>query len=293
MTGQSSPAPPVPSGGADLLVVVVAYRSPDLLDHCLATLGGEFDVVVVDNSSEPDVADIAGEHGCTYIDPGRNLGFAGGVNLGAARRGGRDVLLLNPDAAITPTAVRALHAALTADPRLAAVAPAQSGPDGGAPDRVAWPFPTPGGAWLEAIGLGRLRRRPDFLIGSVLLLRGTALDDVGPFDDHFFLYTEETDWQRRATDRGWGVALCPSVTATHVGAGTGGDAVDREAHFQASHERYVRKHHGTAGWWSYRTAAVVGAGVRAVVLPGVASDGWRGAGPRPAGFRTWSEKWRA
>jgi glycosyltransferase involved in cell wall biosynthesis/GT2 family glycosyltransferase len=248
--------------------VVVAYGAPDLLDRCLAALGGAFDVVVVDNSSDPAVAAVTGRHGGTYVDPGRNLGFAGGVNIGGDRRQGRDVLLVNPDAAVTPTAVRALHAALRASPRLAAVAPAQTGPDGGRPDRVAWPFPTPGGAWLEAVGLGRLRRRPDYLIGSVLLLRGSALDDVGPFDDHFFLYAEETDWQRRAADRGWQVALCPTVTATHVGAGTGGDAVVRETHFQASHERYLRKHHGPAGWWSYRAAAVLGATARAVVLPG-------------------------
>jgi len=268
VTGRPSPAPPVVPGGADPLVVVVAYRSPDLLNSCLAALGGAFDVVVVDNSSEPAVASVAADHGCVYVDPGRNHGFAGGVNIGCTRREGRDVLLLNPDAAITPSAVRALHAALVAGPRLAAVAPAQSGPDGGAPDRVAWPFPTPGGAWLEALGLRRLRRRPGFLIGSVLLLRGSALDDVGPFDDHFFLYAEETDWQRRAVDRGWQVALCPTVTATHVGAGTGGDAAGRETHFEASHERYVRKHHGTAGWWSYRAAAVVGAALRVVVLTG-------------------------
>ena len=265
---RSPAAPPVPPGGATPLVVVVAFHAPDLLDRCLSALGDGFDVVVVDNSSDAAVAVTADDHGCTYVDPGGNLGFAGGVNIGCARRDGRDVLLLNPDATITPTAVRALQTALAADARLAAVAPAQSGPGGGAPDRVAWPFPTPAGAWLEAVGLGRLRRGDDFLIGSVLLLRSDALDDVGPFDDHFFLYAEESDWQRRAADAGWRVALCPAVTATHVGAGTGGDPVTRETHFQASHERYIRKHHGPAGWWSYRLASVLGAGARAVVLPG-------------------------
>jgi glycosyltransferase involved in cell wall biosynthesis len=146
------------------------------------------------------------------------------------------------------------------------VAPAQVGPEGAA--RVAWPFPTPSGAWLEAAGLGRLRRGPGFLIGSVLLVRAGALDDVGPFDDAFFLYAEETDWQRRAADRGWRHALRPEVVAAHVGAGTGGDPVGRETHFQASHERYIRKHHGAAGWWSYRAAQLVGNAVRALVRTG-------------------------
>ena len=258
----------VPSLGDGPLVVVVAFHAPGLLDRCLGTLGGDFAVLVVDNSSDPEVEAVAVTRGCSYLDPGRNLGFAGGVNLGCAVRDGRDVLLLNPDATITPDAVSDLHAALRHDPGLAAVAPAQSGPGGDVPDRVAWPFPTPAGAWLEAVGLGRLRDRPDFLIGSVLLLSCAALDDVGPFDDRFFLYAEESDWQRRAADRGWRVALCPSVYATHVGAGTGGDPLRREAHFQASHERYVRKHHGTAGWWSYRAASVVGSAARALALPG-------------------------
>ena len=76
---------------------------------------------------------------------------------------------------------------------------------------------------MEAAGLGRLRHRVDFLIGSVLLLGDRALTDVGGFDEQFFLYAEESDWQRRATDHGWRVALCADVTATHVGAGTSGD----------------------------------------------------------------------
>lgn len=265
---RSSTAPAsAPSGGADPLVVVVAFHAPDLLERCLTELGGEFDTIVVDNSSDPLVASVATRHGASYLDAGRNLGFARAVNLGCLRREGRDVLLLNPDAAVTADGVRALHATLASGTRLAAVAPRQHDPDDGHEDRVAWPFPTPAGAWLEAVGLGGLRRRKEFLIGSVLLLAGAAIDDVGGFDGQFFLYAEESDWQRRAADRGWRVALCDDVVATHVGAGTGGDPVARETHFQASHERYVRKHHGPVGWWSYRLAGLLGSAVRAVALP--------------------------
>lgn len=105
-------------GGGPL--VVVAYHAPALLDRCLAELDGGLAVIVVDNSSDGEVA---------------------------------------------------------------AVAPAQHDPVHHAPARVGWPFPTPSGAWLEAVGLGRLRRRTDFLIGSVLLLADAALTDVGGFDD--------------------------------------------------------------------------------------------------------------
>ncbi len=251
-------------------VVVVAYGAPALLDAALRTLGGAYPVTVVDNSSAPEVRAVVERFGAEYVDPGRNLGFAGGVNLGTSGRiaPGSDVLLLNPDAAIAPVGVALLQRALAADDRLAAVAPPQHDPVTGTPARVGWPFPSPLGAWVEALGLGGIQRRTDYLIGSVLLLRGEALADVGPFDDRFFLYAEEADWQRRATDRGWAVALCPGVSATHVGSGTGGAEATREAHFHASHERYLRKHHGSGGWWAYRSAALVGAAVRAVVLRG-------------------------
>ncbi len=70
------------------------------------------------------------------------------------------------------------------------------------------------------MGLGRLRRRVDFVIGSVLLVRSEALDEVGPFDEQFFLYAEETDWQRRARDLGW---ACGPLPRGHRGPRRGGD----------------------------------------------------------------------
>ena len=86
------------------------------------------------------------------------------------------------------------------------------------------------------------------MIGSVLLLRAEALDQVGALDERFFLYAEETDWAYRAHRLGWRHAAVHEVRAVHVGAGTSGDAARREAHFHASQERYLRKHYGALGW---------------------------------------------
>lgn len=255
-------------------VVVVAYGAPELLDRCLTRLEGSLPVLVVDNSSDPAVRAVVEDHGAAYLDPGRNLGFAAGVNFGLAHRRAADdpdsvdVLLLNPDAAITPGDISRLHDHLRADDDLACVAPAQVDPVTGEAARVGWPFPTPARAWVEALGLGRLGRRTDFLIGSILLLRGAALRQVGPFDERFFLYAEETDWQRRASDLGWRVGLCPDAVATHVGAGTGGDRSERDTHFHASNERYLRKHFGRTGWLVFRVGVMTGALVRALFLPG-------------------------
>lgn len=260
-------------GGRGVEILVVAYGRPDLLRAALTPVAAAYPVTVVDNSSSAAVRAVADELGVRYLDPGRNGGFAAGVNHFLARRLDPDahVLLLNPDAVVSPEAVERLRDALLADPRLASVGPRQVD-DAGAPARAAWPFPSPVRAWLEAVGLGRLPARSSFVIGSVLLLRAEALRDVGPFDERFFLYAEETDWARRATLRGWSHRIVPEALAVHEGAATSTDSERRGLHFHASQERYYRKHFGAAGWQVARAAQVVGAGARSVVLPGARGD---------------------
>jgi GT2 family glycosyltransferase len=91
-----------------LRVMVVAYHGPEQLESCLATLEQQDAVTVVDNSSSADVRAVAQSNQATYIDPGSNLGFAAGVNVGLrALMSGEpcDVLQLNPDAVLQPSAI--------------------------------------------------------------------------------------------------------------------------------------------------------------------------------------------
>ena len=260
------------SAERSLEVVVVAYGGAALLRKALEPLG-DLPVTVVDNSSSPQVRQVCHELGARYLDPGFNGGFAAGVNaaLRSRLRPGADVLLLNPDAVISREGIAALHAALRADPSLASVGPAQVDAEG-RPARVGWPFPSPARFWLDAVGLGRLRSQTDFAIGSVLLLRAEALEQVGPLDEGFFLYSEETDWAFRAARLGWRHVVVPDATAIHVGAATSSDPRRREVHFHASQERYLRKHYGALGWQAARAAQVSGSTVRAVLLRGDRAD---------------------
>ncbi|MGF0117911.1 glycosyltransferase [Promicromonospora sp. Marseille-Q5078] len=264
--GRVLPAVPEPPE-----VVVVAYGAPDRLRAALAPLVGNLPLTVVDNSSLPEVKEIVEIAGGRYLDPGTNGGFAAGVDHALAHRQlpGRDVLLLNPDAVIGVEEILALQRRLHDHPRTASVGPAQVD-DHGQPARVAWPFPSPARTWLEAVGLGRVHdraARDGYVIGSVLMLRADALADVGPLDDRFFLYAEETDWARRATGRGWRHVLVDDVVARHAGGATSSDPSRRETHFHASQERYLRKHHGALGWQVARVGAAAGSAARAVVLP--------------------------
>ena len=183
-------------------VAIVAYGPPDNLRNCLKGLANKYPCLIMDNGSSVEVRDVCRDFGVRYIDPGTNLGFAAGANRAFAELPlpECDVLLLNPDAVVEPQVVSRLCELLHSGPNVACVAPAQHGPESPRPDPIYRPFPTPLGACIEAIGFGRLRR-PTFLVGSVLLINGAALADLGGFDERFFLYGEETDWQLRAARR--------------------------------------------------------------------------------------------
>jgi GT2 family glycosyltransferase len=253
-------------------VIVVAYGAEDVLDRALGSLERAAEITVVDNSSSEAVRAVANRHDAHYVYAEANLGFGAGANLALRRLlpgDPRDVVLLNPDAVLTPRDLETLVCFLNRpeNERVAAVAPRLVGDDG-REQRVVWPFPTPARAWAVAVGLGDLPSRRTFVVGAVLLLRWEALQDVGLFDERFFLYAEETDWQRRAADRGWASAVCQEAVAVHAGAGTSEGPLRRESLFHAAQETYIRKWHGSLGWAVYRAAALLGALARAVVLRG-------------------------
>src|SRR3984957_2587361 len=196
-------------------VLVVAFGDAADLDTCLTALGGAYAVTVVENSSSPATKAGATGSRANYVDAGSNLGFGGAVNVGLStlRLLETDVLLLNPDATISPESVELLRRTLDATPKSACAAPAQHQPGSQAASTVRWPFPTPWRAWSEAVGFGRFQHHWEYVIASVLLIRGAALVQVGGFDEGFFLYAEEADWERRATKLGWSISYCEAATA--------------------------------------------------------------------------------
>ncbi|HVX07910.1 glycosyltransferase family 2 protein, partial [Humibacter sp.] len=247
------------------LVIIVAYHGDDDLRGCLATLGGSARVVVVDNAPGGGAAAIAADAGSGYLASPSNIGFSAAVNAALTRSwdGMSDVLLLNPDARVTPSQVSVLVARLHADRCTAAVAPRLTGTDGSA-QRVSWPVPSPAQVWAEALGGARLWHGPEFLIGAVLLLRGEALAAVGPFDERYFLYAEEADWQLRAQRAGWTVGVVDDVIATHAGARSSSDPAARERHFHRSAAAFARRWYGPLGWQIMRGGSIIAAGRRLI-----------------------------
>lgn len=254
----------------DLDIVIVTYRSAAHLPACLASLQESAKVVVVDNASGDASAEIAEAAGAKVIRNAENLGFAAAANRGAREGKAKLVLFLNPDAVVGGDDLEKLAAAFGADERLAAAGPRLVTPEG-AEQRAWWSLPSPGATWTEALGLHRIRSSQGggrgFAVGACLMVRRSAFEALGGFDERFWLYGEETDLCRRLWDAGWRVCLVPGAVATHIGGASGdGPAGVAFEHFQRGAEHYIAKHYGRAGLVLHRLGLLVGSMLRLPAL---------------------------
>jgi GT2 family glycosyltransferase len=233
-----------------LAVLIVAYRETTKLAQCLRSVQvhlPDAPVHVWDNSG-PDVDAVRRMSldwpGVRWYLGSDNLGFAAAANCLMDHIGGADALLLNPDAELTNSLP--LTRAALAGPRVAAAAPkvvdfvADPGRRQGWFSRRLTPWdvahkrltvvnavfsrtsvgPLLRGTWLSNL----YRRQPTevagYLTGACLAIANAAWEELGPFDEEFFLYAEEAHWQWRATSAGWRLLLVEEVGARHVAKGT-------------------------------------------------------------------------
>jgi GT2 family glycosyltransferase len=165
-----------------------------------------------------------------------NPGFAASCNAGIAKARADRLLVLGSDAFPLGDAVEALVRHLDVHPRIGLVAPLLLNVDGSLQDNVFRRFPnlltlfvdfcTPlafllRGRRLDPYHVARRRLTEPQPIAhanaSAMLVRAQAAAATGPFDEGFFLYLEETEWQRRMAGAGWELAVLPSARVTHVG----------------------------------------------------------------------------
>ena len=272
--------------------VIVSFNTRALTLRCLGDLYADLgdataEVFVVDNGSADDsVAAVrAGFPGVVVIEVGHNAGFGAANNLAMARATGECVLLLNTDAFVRPGTVAALVGYLRGHSRTAVVGPRLVNADGSL-QRSCYKFPGPGRAFCEhtlltaafpnhrLVGDHRawphdVEREVDFVIGACMLVRRSAIEQVGGFDEQFFMYSEETDWCRRFRDAGWATAFTPAAEVVHLNGGSGKPQPDRVFNeFHRSAERYVRKHHGRVGLGVFRACLAGGAALRVILFGG-------------------------
>lgn len=261
-------------------IIVVTYNTCEITLECLrvakaALQGLTFEIIVVDNASnDGSVEAIRTSHPeVRIISNQKNFGFGSANNQGMRIATGDLFLLLNSDAFPRPDAVTALCDFLAKNPKAGVVGPRLLNSDGTL-QVSCYPFPSPSYAWMENLGLSKgyscwphnTLRRVDFVSGACMLVRRRIFEQIGGFDESFFMYAEEADWQRRICNANWEIFFLPDACVTHLGGASGNPGTgDFNGHMFASLDIYQKKHHGTLGLLSLRCAIVTGCLFRSVV----------------------------
>lgn len=258
----------IPPMAVDLSIVVVHWNVPELLAACLTSIDSEckrtdlvVETFVVDNAS-PDSAFrcvVDAVRGAELIELEENRGYAAGCNAGITRARGDAILLLNPDTELRPGALDVLWQALHISAHIGLVAPLLLNPDGSV-QSAGYSFPGVANVLFDLMPLHpRLYESPlngrmpvsdgvqpmkiDYPLGAAMLLRRAALDDVGPLDESYGMYSEEVDWARRLANGGWTALLAPSARVVHRGGQSTGQRP--EAMYEAlwtSRAMYYRRY---------------------------------------------------
>jgi N-acetylglucosaminyl-diphospho-decaprenol L-rhamnosyltransferase len=247
--------------GETIDVIVVSYNSREHLRACVEPLAslGHVNVVVVDNASPDGSLDAVDGLPLTVIQNERNGGFAYGCNTGWRAGRAPNVLFLNPDARVDASALDALTAPLENDDRLGAVAPRIVHEDGSL-DYSQRRYPRLRSTYAQALFLHRLfphapwtdevvrddeqyvrQGSPDWVSGAAVMVRRSVLEELGGFDERFFMYCEDTDLCKRVWDLGREIRYEPDATVMHVGGGSAPRASLLPV-LATSRIRYARKH---------------------------------------------------
>jgi N-acetylglucosaminyl-diphospho-decaprenol L-rhamnosyltransferase len=249
-----------------LAIVIVSFNARDDLARTLASLHDAparvpHSIVVVDNGSTDDAPTLVRTQfpGVRVIDAAANLGFGRANNLGIRETTSDYVLLLNPDTVVPRGAIDTLVERLDADPTIAAIGPRLVDAQG----RAELSFGAMYSPWTEARrkvalaldsrGVGAVRRwidratrtprEPDWLTAACLLVRRSAGDAAGWFDERYFMYAEDVDLCAALRAAGGRIVFAPDVEVVHMRgrSGLSRPGPTREA-WRASHLAFYRKH---------------------------------------------------
>lgn len=264
---------------------VVTWNTRDITVGALRRLldsdqGCDLRLLVHDNGSTDGTVDALRERVPEAdVDAGAdNLGFAGGVNRLLARSDAPWFFALNSDAWPAPGALATLVAAAERHPDAALVVPRLERPDGSL-EHSTYPFPsvqvaavTATAAWrwlgrergrrlmLEGMWAHDTERGVDWAVGAAWLMRRSAVDEVGPLDESFFMYAEDVEWCWRARQTGWQVWFTPSARVIHVGNASGRQSYGRErtAAYLRNTYAFYRRAHGPMSTAAYRALNTIG-----------------------------------
>jgi GT2 family glycosyltransferase len=274
----------------DLSIIIVSWNTQEILADCLASIyanppGGVFEVLVVDNASSDGTTEMVHQSfpQVRLVESSENLGFARANNLAISlAKNPRYILLLNPDTIVYPESLHKLISFMDENPKVGAAGPRMLNPDGSlqtscytAPTlarecarmfHLGWILPNTC-YHMEKWDLGK-RRDVDIIQGACLILRNTALEQVGLLDDNFFIYSEDFDLCFRIQKAGWRLVWLPEAEVMHYGAqSTGQVSAEMFLHLYRAKMKFMRKHYGVKSVFIYKLILLIAALPRLLTAP--------------------------
>lgn len=225
----------------DISIIIVNYKSKGLTLNCIKSIqDADFgslrrEIIVVDNNSEDHIGELLAWQypEVIFIQTGKNLGMGGGNNVGLRRAAGKYVVVMNPDTLAFKDTFIALYGFMEKNPHVGVAGPQQFNPDQTVQDSAySWhtlTTPVYRRTFLGRLPFGKRNLRNfllkdsdkqtvqdvDWLLGSCLFIRASALKEIGLFDERFFVYFEDTDLCRRFWQKKWRVVYYPLAKIIH------------------------------------------------------------------------------
>jgi N-acetylglucosaminyl-diphospho-decaprenol L-rhamnosyltransferase len=268
-------------------IIIASHNTCAYLERSLSAIGDRHETIVVDTGSTDDSRALVRERfpHVRLVELDENPGYGGALNKGIAVSSGEYLLLMNGDAWPRLHALERLVNSVENEPRAGIIGPRLLNPDGTLQPSVRG-FPTlwrlvteylflrwlaPWSRALNAFYGSRFdhgsRREAEFLVGAVLLVRRQLIDEIGGFDERFFMYNEEVDFCYRARAAGWEVVFLPEAEFVHIGGASTSQVRPRMYREQLrSHLRFLAKHHGLSQAEQARRLLAIAMRVRAVVF---------------------------
>ncbi len=274
--------------GAPVTVAIVSWNTRELLERCLEAFAGEVasgrvDLWVVDNASSDGSPDLVRERfGWAHlIASSENLGFGRAVNLVAQATSSEWLAPANADVTPRPGALQALLAAGSRDAGAGAIAPRLVLPDGSTQHSV-FAFPTIAYSLILATKAYRLSatlgdrlafldhwdperaRRVPWAVAAFLLVRRSAWNEVGGFDERQWMYAEDLDLGWRLREAGWATRYEPRAAMDHESgaATTQHFGPELPPHWQRSTYGFIARRRGVGYAWAVALVNFAGAVLR-------------------------------
>ncbi len=234
-------------------VAIVTYNSENDIAQCVESVirEGVQDIAIIDSASDDHTIQelaLLG-HPFQVLDTNRGFGYA--ANRAAKMLNTEYVLFLNPDSTLTIGAIDRLVRTILEQARVGIIGMLLCDPAGKSEDMAYGDEPTLFRMMLRHFyskGTPHSLFAADWVSGGAFLIPKRLFEQLGGFDEDFFLYWEDVDLCRRTREAGYPVCMDPVAKVTHLRGGSNLDGAEKTSIYDQSADRYFKKHYSTTIW---------------------------------------------